>query len=202
MQLFTRSHTFDAAAVLVRGFGVAFGAWCAVFIIDSLTGSAWRRKPSLAVPTGILAILAVFQVGLLIAPCVNPQGGSFSSERSFVVQWLPFENLWRQSLHTAAAKVLSLLLTFGTLALTLRVLLQRSRTVHAGWWTLAALTLAATTCEGVPLVTAGTPMDVTTLLLASLATGSVSSLAIGAPSFSSEKQWGMSAREPVSCREG
>ena len=177
MQLFTQSHAFDAATMMIRSFGVVLGAWCAVFMIDSLTGSAWRRRPSLAVPTFymshnhsrvvvLMAILAVFQVGLLIAPCVNAQGGSFSSERALAVQWLPFENLRRQSLHTAAAEVLSSLLTFGTLALTLRVLFRRLRVVHPRWWTFAAVTLAATACEGLHLFTLGTPLDVTTLLLA------------------------------------
>lgn len=166
MQLFTHSHTFDAATVLIRSFGVAFGAWCAVFMIDSLTGSAWRRRPSLAVPKGIVAILAVFQVGLLIAPCVNLQDGLFSSKREWAVQWLPFVALWRQPFLTTAAEVLSSLLTFATLTLTLVVLLRRFRVVHARRWALGALTVVAITCEGLRLTTLGTPPDVTALLLA------------------------------------
>ncbi len=190
MQLFTQSHAFDASTVMIRSFGVAFGAWCAVFLIDSLAWSAWRRDglqvaqpltggcaDGLAVPTFyrspnhsrvvvLMAILAVFQVGLLIAPCVNLQGLSFSNERPFAVQWLPFETLWRQSLHTAASEVLSSLLTFATLTLTLAVLLRRFRAVHAGWWAFGALTVLAAACEGLRLATLGTPMDVTTLLMA------------------------------------
>jgi len=172
MQLFTQSHSFDSATVLIRSFGVAVGAWCALFLIDSLTGSAWRRDglqvaqpltggcaDGLAVPTFymshnhsrvvvLMAILVVFQVGLLIAPCVNPLGGSFSTERPFAVQWLPFEPLWRQSLHTAAAAVLSSLLTFATLTLTLVVLLRRFRVLHAWRWAAVGVTLAAITYEG------------------------------------------------------
>lgn len=187
MQLFTQSHTFESATVLIRSFGVAFGAWCALFLIDPLTGSTWFRRPTLAVPTFymphnhsrvvvLMAILAVFQVGLLIAPCVNPQGGLFSNERPIAVRWLPFETLWRQSLHTAAAEVLSSLLTFATLTLTLVVLLRRFRVVYARWWTFAALTVVAITCEGLRLATLGTPMDVTALLLAWLSVYLVASM--------------------------
>lgn len=166
MQLFTRSHTFDAATVMIRSLGVIFGAWCAVFIIGSMTGSAWRRKASLSVPTGILVILAVFQVSLLIAPCICPVGGLFTSERPFVVKWLPFETTWRHPFETATAEILSSLMTYGTLAFTLRVLYRRFRVVHPGWWAFAALTLTATTCEGLRLMILGKPMDVTTPFLA------------------------------------
>lgn len=72
MQLFTRSHTFDAATVMFRGFGVISGAWSAVFLIDSLPGFAWRRKAILIIPTGILVILVAFQIGLLAAPNMSP----------------------------------------------------------------------------------------------------------------------------------
>lgn len=166
MQLFTLSHTLDVATVLIRGFGVAFGAWCAVFIIDSLTGSAWRRKPSLALPTGIVAILAAFQFGLLIAPCLNLQNGLLLAKHDWTVQWLPFENLQRQPYLTAEAELLSVLLTYGTLALTFQILLHRLRNVRSPWLTLGAVTLAATTCAGVSLLIAGKPVNVTTILLA------------------------------------
>ena len=166
MQLFTQSHAFDTAGIMMRSVGVVFGAWCGVFLIDSLSWSAWRHKPSLAVPTGFLAILTVFQVGLLVAPCVYLQGGSFSNERPIALPLLPFESLWRQPFQTGTAKVLSSLLTFGTSALTLQVLFQRLGVIHPRRWVFAALTMVATACEGLRLCTLGTPMDMTTLLLA------------------------------------
>lgn len=171
MQLFTRSHTFDAAAMLIRSFSVTFGAWCAVFMIDSLTGSAWRRKPGLAVPTGILAILAVFQVSLLIAPCANPQGGTFSAERTLAVDWLPLQTLRRLPCHKAIAEVLSVLMTFGALALTVGCFLRRLRVAHARWWTFGALTVLAVVCEGLRCACLAKRFDCTTVLLALLAAG-------------------------------
>jgi len=176
MQLFTRSHTFDTGGILIRSFGVAFGAWCAVFLIDSLTGSAWRRKPGLAVPTGILTILAVFQVGLLIAPCIDPQGVSITTKRPMAVQWLPFETLRQQSLQTAAAEIISSLLIFATLTLTLVVILRRYRVVHTRRWAYALLIILATTCEGLRLATLETPMDMTNLWLAWLSVYLVTSM--------------------------
>ena len=171
MQLFTLSHSFDTASIMIRSFGVVCGAWCAMFLIDSLSWSAWRRKPSLALPTGIVAILAVFQVGLLIAPCVNLQDGLFSSKHDWSVQWLPFRNLWRQSFLTAAADVLSTLMAFGALALTFHVLLGRLRVVHARWWVLGALTAVAVTCEGLRYACLAKRFDCTNTLLALLAAG-------------------------------
>lgn len=171
MQLFTRSHTFDAAAMLLRSFGVAFGAWCAVFMIDSLTWSAWRRRPSLAVPTGTLAILAVFQVGLLIAPCVDPQRELLSGDRAWILHWLPFEALWRQRRSIAAGEMLDDLITYGTLALTLAVLLRRLRILHAWRWAAVAATLAAITFEGLRYGCLAKPLDLTTAVLTPLAAG-------------------------------
>lgn len=75
MQLFMRSHTFDAATVMFRSLGVMFGAWCAVFLIDWLPDFTRRKVDGtragasrfLMVPMGILVALAVVRVGLLVA---------------------------------------------------------------------------------------------------------------------------------------
>ncbi len=173
MRLFTRSHTFDAAAMLIGSFGVVFGAWCAVFMIDSLTGSSWRRRPSLAVPTGIVAILVLFQVALLFAPCVNSQGVLFSSDRVWTPYQLPFESLWRQGRSIAMGEMLADLMTYGTLTLTLAVLLRRLRIPHAWRWAAIVATLAAITSEGLYAACLAKRLDCTTALLALSAAGLV-----------------------------
>jgi len=171
MQLFTKSHTFDAATVMIRSLGVILGAWCAVFMIDPLTGSAWRRSLPLALPTGLAAILAAFQAGLLLAPCVNPQGGTLSGLEAMSIRWLPFEALWRQPLPVAAGEMLSDLFTYGTLALTLGVLLRRFRIPQACWWSATAAILAAIACEALHAASFARPLDTTTAVSACLAAG-------------------------------
>jgi len=114
----------------------------------------------------LMATFALLQIGLLIAPCLNLQNGLFPGKRDWVVQWLPFAALRGQPFLTAAVDVLSSMVIFGTLTLTLVVLLRRMRAVYANWWALAALTLISITRESLRFSTFGTPMDMTTLLVA------------------------------------
>jgi hypothetical protein len=87
------------------------------------------------------------------------------------MRWLPFEALWRQPLPVAAGEMLSDLFTYGTLALTLGVVLRRFRIPHARWWSAMAAILAAIACEALHAASFAGPLDTTTAVVACLAAG-------------------------------
>ncbi len=166
MQLLTRSHSFDTATIILRSIGVVFGAWCALFVIDFHTRSEWRRSPSMAFPTGVMAMLFVLQIALLMAPYVTTTWPSLIGGSSAAVDWLPFESLWRLSCHTAIAEMLSTIAIYGALSLTLGVLLRRLQIIHSTGLVFAALALLVTASEGLRLITLDKPMRITSLILA------------------------------------
>ena len=129
MQLFTRSHSFDAFSIVLRAIGVAFGAWCAVFLVDAASHSQWRRRPGLAVPTPLLALAALFQAAELFVPALVVRRGSLHGLHWSAMS-VPFESLSRAPASAAAMDIASKLLIYGSLVFTVAVMLRRFRIIR------------------------------------------------------------------------
>ncbi len=149
MQLFTLSHTFDLAAMLLRSLGAVLGAWSAIFLVDQNTGSRWRQRPGYVLPTAVLATLVAFQAGLILGASLTPGGWAPPGLELAGSQWMPFVTLWHGSMLGAAGEVASIVLTYGVLTVTLGIILRRSRVAQA--WLIAgtAVTLLAVTVEAI-----------------------------------------------------
>jgi len=171
MQLFTRSHTFDAFTIVLRAVGVALGAWCAVFFVDAESRSPWRIRPALAVPTPLLAFAALFQAALLFLPAIGVAGWSLQNLHWNIMSAgslhsLPFEALWRAPAKTAAMDLASKFVIYGSLVVTFAAFLRRFHVDRAALLaTLAVVTLAglAECCRSA--ATAHSP-DLTVVLVA------------------------------------
>jgi len=143
MQVFTESHIFDPAAIMLRAVAVAFGGWCSIYVVDSITRSSWRRRPGMAVPNVFLVWLGAFQVTLLLLGALDSSDWSLRGLTLAGVQDPPFEQPWRQPIGVAAHDMFSSIVTYAALVVTLAVLLRRGRVANAWLTTGAAVTLLA-----------------------------------------------------------
>jgi glycopeptide antibiotics resistance protein len=173
MQLFTRSHVFDIATIVIGSLAVVFGAWFAIFVVDAHTRSVWKDRPdgrgtafAAAVPTPVLLTLIVFQVGVLLASSIDPHVLSLGGINLSQVEWTPFEVLWRRPTLDAAGDVLSTLIIYGVLATTLVVALHRARIARVRLITAVAVTTLALVVEGLHTATMTHAADITGPMLA------------------------------------
>jgi len=169
MQLFTVSHTFDVATLVIRTNGVILGAWSAIFIVDSATHSAWKRNPGIALPTMSLITLALLQM-LAIMLC-SADGSALSNAviDPSRIHWIPFEALWRGPGKVAAGVILSTAVTYGALAGTLAILLRRGGVVAAGWAACTVAVALAVCIEATQALGTAHTADVTIPILALIA---------------------------------
>jgi glycopeptide antibiotics resistance protein len=169
MQLFTTSHVFELSALVIRINGVVLGAWSAIFIIDSATRSAWMRDPRIALPTlSLLTIGLLHTIGIVICSAEGVAWSTAAVDLSRV-HWMPFEVLWRSSSSTAAGVILSTLVTYGTLAAALTIVLRRRGLSSAGWIACVAVVLLSATVEATQALGEAHTADVTIPILALLA---------------------------------
>ncbi len=169
MQLFTVSHGFDLASIVIRILGAVLGARTAISVVDAKIGSRWRLSPGLAVPTLLLVVVGVLQiVAVLVSAADEPimLGAAFDPTR---VRWIPFEALWHEPIAAAACAVMSTLATYGTLAVTLAILLRRAGVSHGGWITGVAVVLLAVAVEGMQVDSVARTTDATMPILAAVA---------------------------------
>ena len=169
MQLLTASHRFDLAVIVLRALAVMFGAWCAVFLVVGRGDLNWRRRPGLAVPTGLLFILAACQVLARLLSSFDPTLWSVRGIDLAHVRWMPFEGLWHGPMAKAGSDILSVLLAYGTLALTLAMILRRVRTGLIWMITGAVVTLVALSVEVLQCCSAWGAPDLTGPALALIA---------------------------------
>lgn len=141
LQLFTLSHTFDLASPILRGLAVGLGAWCGAFFTEDHREISWRDDPERALPTGLLALLVVGQIMLVMLSSVDPSTISLASFDSAGVGWIPFETVWRRPMINAVSWMLSTVIVFGTLAMSVGLLLRRIG--MPGRWILAGATVLA-----------------------------------------------------------
>jgi glycopeptide antibiotics resistance protein len=168
MQLFTASHTFDLASIVLRILGAVLGARVAVYLIDALVGLRWRTRPGLAAPTPLIFILGILQISALVVSGAEgymiPDGGLDPSQ----VHWIPFEALWHEPFVRAVCTITTALVTYGTLAATLIIILSRTR-VPAGWLAGVGVVLVALIVESMQAANLAHTADLTTPLLAACA---------------------------------
>ena len=161
MQLFTRSHQFDAASVLIRALGVVFGAWFAVsaagWHVDRMDDP--RRIPSLRAP--LLLALVAAQIGALLLPSFDPVMFSMRHADLGSLLRLPFEALWHRPMAAAVADIAAQVTSFATLAATVAMLLGRLRIQRIRTGTAIAVTATAGAVEALQLCTASRHADPT-----------------------------------------
>lgn len=168
MQLFTVSHVFEMSDILLRSLGATLGAWTAVFIVEH-GGHLWKRRPSLVLPTILLAALAAFQMLAILLESYAPHGIGEWSVNAQRIEWMPFLRMWRSSMSDAAMSSLSMLVRYGVLAVTLLLLVRRVRLSNAKWAIGLIVILLASTAELVRMSSTLQMADITSPLLALLA---------------------------------
>ncbi len=171
MRLFTVSQTFDLAAMLLGLSAALLGAWLAVFLIDPATHGRWREEIGHALPTILLPVVAVFQIGVLLLGSVDMQVWSAGGFDAAVIRWLPFEAMWHGSMIQAGCGTATALVTFGVLTVTVGTVLCRVRVSRA--WVVAGVvvTLLAVFAEYLRGASAVAVPDLTGPVLAMIASG-------------------------------
>lgn len=169
MQLFTASHQCELAAVAVRTFAVMSGAGCAAFLLDHIPDWRWKQRPELVLPTMVLAALIIFQVFAVFASSVQPDPWLLHRIDLSQVRWVPFETLWGQSLAGAASEALTSLVTYGTLTLTLILILRRTRFAAVPLIAGIVVTSFALSVEALKACTVSAAPDLTGPVLAVIA---------------------------------
>ncbi len=171
MQLFTGSHVFDLASLVLRSLGVILGAWFATFVIDEHTEGRWRKYPGMVAPGLLLGIALLFQVSLLVADALGPGGWSLANVSAGSFSWIPFRLLWEQSSLTAIDSSLSILFSYGSVAIVVALLMRRRQVLHS--WRLVT-TLVCFVAFAIEIVKAGSlgrtpdPTDVILAFCASI----------------------------------
>jgi glycopeptide antibiotics resistance protein len=166
LQLFTLSHVFDLAGLLLRAMAVALAAWWAAFVC----GETWPSENCLrlrrAVPTlGLVTMAACHLFALFVLS--THLDISWPNEADWAkVHWLPFESLWLSPASHAASEILATMANYGILAVVLGVVFRRSG-VRGAWTRTAILVvLFAATVEASQMSSGLHTPDVTEPLLA------------------------------------
>jgi hypothetical protein len=171
MQLLSLRHCFDSASLLLRVLAVILGGWVAAFVVHTSQVERWKRRPGFALPTAVLVPIGIAQVLIMFGSAIQRQVGYFAAMELGQVNWVPFETLWLQPMDKMAADVLSGLVTFGALALTVVIVLRR-----AGWsrvWvaTGAVVIGSALAVEVLRAATSTYSADTTMPIVAAVAVG-------------------------------
>ena len=164
LQLFTRSHMPELAAVLVRTLAATLGAAAVMFAFEK-QGKPCNSPPRPVFSNAILLLAAAIQLLVLVWTTRAP--GISYGQRFFA---LPFESYWRQPASVAGARGLAIIVMSGVLSATLAACLRRW-----GWplWRVMIPPLVAGFHVAMPVLTSDsfTTLDCTNALLALLAAG-------------------------------
>ncbi len=169
LQLFTHSHVFDLAALMLRGLAVGLSAWWAVFVAAAAQSQESHAQLRRAVPTAALVALAACHSAALVLISVQVSMLRFDGVDWTNVRWIPFEALWLCPVSQAVTDTLSTLANYAVLALVLAVFMRRTSARGAWFKTGILLFLLALAVEGLHLPSAVQTADITDPLLALLA---------------------------------
>lgn len=163
LQLFTRSHVFEVSAIVVRVPASVIGAAAAAYVVCGQNRLSQRYNVHRA-PTGLLMLLLLYQPYRLVVFALSPVEGAVVANR--VVNFIPFYALWREPAVSAALEIAGVILSFGTFALVLGMVLVR---IHARYpWakTVAVVTMAALVLESLQTIVPGRTPDPSVAILA------------------------------------
>lgn len=169
VQLFTQSHVAETNSVVMRSIAVSMGAWCGVFLLSETLGTRSPGRLPRAAWMPIVGALVFWQMTLLTLPGLNWFLGKSANWEGIRLAGLPFESLWRASGLNGPLQALGTLLTYLTLAASLRILLNNRSTGLAGVAIVTATTGAAVVAEMIPAILGTRGADPTTLLIAGAA---------------------------------
>lgn len=170
LQLFTRSHVFELEAIIARSLAIFCGAWSGVFFVGRGSGNREQFKWNQSTVIYIFTIAATLQVISLLASSIefrlfnslNLSNGNF--------QWLPFVALWHQPFLQTSAQIISVMITYATLAITLHILFDCIGYRLPIYFVCFTVSMISFLIEFAQLLTgSGTP-DITTPVLAFFAT--------------------------------
>lgn len=177
LQLLTQSHTFELSDVAMRAVMVLLGASIAPAMTGHISPARWRRRPCLALPTSLLILFLIVQLFAYMAASFATAEWSATASLSGPVRWLPFEALWRGSMAGAAAEIISTIMRFAVLAITIGLCLRRFRIAHVWLIAGALVTALAAHLEVLRLFDTAHAPDPTMPLLALLAAVAVAQTA-------------------------
>ena len=130
LQLFVRSHVFDAADIPLRIAAVVMGAWVAVFLLERAAPQdrSVRSRGDRALGTAVMALWAVgHALAILVRPLTRGAAAALDPLR---ITW-PFERLWRAPMLDAGWHICSTLLVYAILAALILTILRRGRVAFA-----------------------------------------------------------------------
>lgn len=167
LQLFTRSHVFEPLIVPPRAFSAALGALCAARFAGTDSMQSDARNPAGRAPAGLLFLLLLYQPYRLVVAALEPT----AAESADSIPWtlLPFLALWREPAVDAAMQVAGMIIAYGTFALLLGWVLERTGACHPWLKSAAAAAVLASYTEALQAFVPGRCPDTTTVLLALLA---------------------------------
>ncbi len=169
LQLFTVSHAFDLATVMLRGLGVTLGAWSASFLYSDQTEQTMKSGRRVTVPTLVLVWAALTQLAVFLTYYVDPNAFTLTRIEFQGTSWLPFEAAWHRTFAHAATYLGSKYAAYAGLALTVGIILRRLGTPLPKATTTALTVGCATVVEIIGLASGHHLADITNPLLALLA---------------------------------
>lgn len=166
MQLLTPSHVAETNSIVMRTIAVTMGAWSGVFLLGEMprlgTGGKWSKVAWMP----IVAALVFWQFTLLTLPGLNWFLGKTASWDGFRLGVLPFERMWRSPGLDGPMQALGTLLTYLTLAMSVRILLIGVSSRWTATIVVGVTLSAACLAEAIPAVLGIHKADPTTLLIA------------------------------------
>ncbi|MBI4719626.1 MAG: hypothetical protein HY763_17660 [Planctomycetes bacterium] len=166
MQLFTASHVFDLAAIVLRAIAAGLGAWYAVRWGEYLTPAGGAPSAHPRTLTALLILAAVGQTVACVAAAADLRCWNADHLRGVVVHWIPLESLWRLSLAGAAGKLLEWLATYGALAATAALVAVRCQARSPQRVALLVATLVALATAGLGALNMTGRLDISQAVVA------------------------------------
>ncbi|MEK6797349.1 MAG: VanZ family protein [Planctomycetota bacterium] len=166
LQIFTQSHVFDLGAIVLRIGAAGFGAWSAVFVVDALTGPAWRVRISDAFPLPLVGLVVAGQCLLMVAETSGAGGWSLVGLTSLRWGRLPFESAWRSSAVSAVPDLVAEAAVYGAMAWGIASLLSRLDPRQADWQAAGIVVVLCAGCEGLTAGSRGSAVDLTNVIMA------------------------------------
>jgi hypothetical protein len=166
LQLFTGSHVFETADIVMRSVLVLLGA---------LSAGMWSNHAvRLDVETArvrqvaLVGFALAVQVALLLAT-VQVSFSSMEQNGTAARQLMPFESLWRAPVHLAVTDMITTGLTYGLLAATITLLLATVSRRPTGPMVCLIVSSLAMFVAIARAVTGQASLDVTDAVIATLA---------------------------------
>jgi len=131
LQLFTMSHVFESADIILRCIATAFGAYLARACTHSISLHGDIRRTPVISKTFLLSAIGIQAAVLLVNAYLKGKASHLVAAETASIQ-LPFMALWQSSLRVTMGQLISIFVGYSCLSWPLITLMRRMRILDAG----------------------------------------------------------------------